>query len=178
MEVAGYKQANPTSSARLCAMATGVSLARVEKIYAGIDGGTPLYGIRRIVRTRIQLLSTRQYDKLDSVLDADEHIAVKVAWLIYQKIIAPKCLWIPQPHPLPMALTTALQRTPLRHQCTLKYEEPVTHHKRQLQIFRCRRIPVRASWTALGSRWLRLRSISGTGGQRQPRQPIVDYQGS
>ena len=34
-----------------------------------------------------------------------------------------------------MALTTALQRTPSRHQCTLKYEEPVTHHKRQLRIF-------------------------------------------
>jgi transposase len=50
--------------------------------------GDPLYGIRRIARTRIQLLSTRQYDRLTSVIDADEHIAVKVAWLIYQKIIA------------------------------------------------------------------------------------------
>lgn len=50
--------------------------------------GDPLYGIRRTARTRIQLLSARQYDRLTSVLDTDEHIAVKVAWSIYQKIIA------------------------------------------------------------------------------------------
>jgi transposase len=50
--------------------------------------GDPLYGIRRIARTRLQLLSTRQYARLNSVFDADEHLAVKVAWLIYQKIIA------------------------------------------------------------------------------------------
>lgn len=50
--------------------------------------GDPLYGIRRIARTRIQLLSTRQYARLTSVFDAEEHLAVKVAWLIYQKIIA------------------------------------------------------------------------------------------
>lgn len=50
--------------------------------------GDPLYGIRRITRTRIQLLSARQYNRLTSVLDADEHIAVKVAHVIYQRIIA------------------------------------------------------------------------------------------
>jgi transposase len=50
--------------------------------------GDPLYGIRRIARTRLQLLSTRQYARLNSVFDAEEHIAVKVASLIYQKIIA------------------------------------------------------------------------------------------
>jgi hypothetical protein len=37
-----------------------------------------LYGIRRIARTRLQLLSSRQYARLTSVLDADEHLAVKV----------------------------------------------------------------------------------------------------
>jgi transposase len=50
--------------------------------------GDPLYGIRRIARTWIQLLSTRQYARLNGVFDAEEHLAVKVAWLIYQKIIA------------------------------------------------------------------------------------------
>ncbi|MFZ0229964.1 MAG: ISL3 family transposase [Mycobacterium sp.] len=50
--------------------------------------GDPLYGIRRIARTRLQLLSTRQYARLTGVFDTDEHLAVKVAWLIYQKIIA------------------------------------------------------------------------------------------
>jgi transposase len=50
--------------------------------------GDPLYGKRRIARTRLQLLSTRQYARLTEVLDGDEHLAVKIAWLIYQKIIA------------------------------------------------------------------------------------------
>ena len=50
--------------------------------------GDPLYGIRRIARTRLHLLSTPQYTRLTSVFDAEEHLAVKVAWLIYQKIIA------------------------------------------------------------------------------------------
>jgi transposase len=34
------------------------------------------------------LLSTRQHDRFSSVLDAEEHLAVRVARLIYQKIIA------------------------------------------------------------------------------------------
>ena len=50
--------------------------------------GDPLYGIRRIARTRSHLLSGRQHHRLQAVLDADEHIAVAVAWSIYQKIIA------------------------------------------------------------------------------------------
>jgi hypothetical protein len=33
-------------------------------------------------------LSARQHDRLITVLDDDEHLVVKVAWLIYQKIIA------------------------------------------------------------------------------------------
>jgi hypothetical protein len=44
--------------------------------------------LRRLARTRNQLLSARQHDRLTSVLDADEHIAVQVAYVIYQKIIA------------------------------------------------------------------------------------------
>ena len=55
---------------------------RVQQQTLGRRGhtGDPLYGIRRIARTRIHLLSVRQYQRLTSVLDADEHIAVKVAW--------------------------------------------------------------------------------------------------
>jgi hypothetical protein len=37
----------------------------------------PLYGIRRIARTRLQLLSTRQYARLNGVFDAEEHVAVR-----------------------------------------------------------------------------------------------------
>jgi transposase len=63
---------------------------RVQQQTLGRRGhtGDPLYGIRRIARTRLQLLSTRQYARLNSVFDVEEHLAVKVAWLIYQKIIA------------------------------------------------------------------------------------------
>jgi transposase len=63
---------------------------RIQQQTLGRRGhtGDPLYGIRRVARTRIQLLSVRQYHRLTSVLDADEHIAVKLAYVIYQKIIA------------------------------------------------------------------------------------------
>ena len=55
---------------------------RIQQQTLGRRGhtGDPLYGIRRIARTRIQLLSTRQYTRLTGVLDIDEHLAVKVAW--------------------------------------------------------------------------------------------------
>ena len=63
---------------------------RIQQQTLGRRGhtGDPLYGIRRVARTRIQLLSVRQYPRLTSVLDADEQIAVKLAYVIYQKIIA------------------------------------------------------------------------------------------
>jgi len=63
---------------------------RVQQQTLGRRGhtGDPLYGIRRIARTRTNLLSMRQHNRLTNVLDADEHIAVKVAHVIYQKIIA------------------------------------------------------------------------------------------
>ena len=50
--------------------------------------GDPLYGIRRTIHIRIQLLSASQYDRLTCVLDAEQHLAVKVAYVIDQKIIA------------------------------------------------------------------------------------------
>ena len=63
---------------------------RVQQQTLGRRGhtGDPLYGIRRIARTRFQLLSARQHDRLARVLDAEEHLTVRVAWLIYQKVIA------------------------------------------------------------------------------------------
>jgi transposase len=63
---------------------------RIQQQTLGRRGhnGDPLYGIRRVARTRLQLLSTRQRDRLTDVFDTEEHVAVKVAWLIYQKIIA------------------------------------------------------------------------------------------
>jgi transposase len=63
---------------------------RIQQQTLGRRGNTgdPLYGIRHIARTRLHLLSTRQYQRLSSVLHADEHLAVRLAWVIYQKIIA------------------------------------------------------------------------------------------
>ncbi len=63
---------------------------RIQQQTLGRRGhtGDPLYGIRRIARTRLHLLSARQYARLTGVLDAEEHLAVKVAYVIYQKIIA------------------------------------------------------------------------------------------
>ena len=53
---------------------------RIQQQTLGRRGhtGDPLYGIRR---TRLQLLSTRQYARLTEVLDGDEHLAVKVAYV-------------------------------------------------------------------------------------------------
>ena len=61
---------------------------RIQQQTLGRRGhaGDPLYGIRRIARTRLQLLSTRQYAHLTGVFDANEHHAVQLAWLIYPKI--------------------------------------------------------------------------------------------
>ena len=57
---------------------------RIQQQTLGRRGhtGDALYGIRRIARTRLQLLSTRQYARLTEVLDGDEHLAVKVAYVI------------------------------------------------------------------------------------------------
>ncbi len=50
--------------------------------------GHPLYGLRRTLRTRVPLLSTRQRSRLTSAFADDRHIAVTVPWSIYQRIIA------------------------------------------------------------------------------------------
>ena len=49
--------------------------------------GDPLYRVRRTLRTRIALLTTRQQARLDRVFADDAHAAVQVTWLVYQQII-------------------------------------------------------------------------------------------
>ena len=99
---AGYKTAatavvpdavtvtNPFHVVALAGAELDLIRQRIQQQTLGRRGhtGDPLYGIRRIVRTRTRLLSQRQYHRLTSVLDADEHLAVQVAYVIYQKIIA------------------------------------------------------------------------------------------
>lgn len=50
--------------------------------------GDPLYGVRRTLRTRLPLLTSRQQSRLTSVFADDNHLAVLVTWSVYQRIIA------------------------------------------------------------------------------------------
>jgi len=63
---------------------------RVQQQTCGHRGrsGDPLYGVRRTLRTRYPLLSSRQRDRLEAVFAADDHLAVLVTWSTYQRIIA------------------------------------------------------------------------------------------
>ena len=81
---------DPFHVVALAAVRLDLIRQRVQQRTLGRRGhsGDPLYGIRRIARTRTHLLSVRQHQRRDAVLDTDEHIAVKVAYVISQKIIA------------------------------------------------------------------------------------------
>lgn len=51
--------------------------------------GDPLYGIRRTLLTRSELLTDKQKAKLTAALDAHEaHVAVEVTWSVYQDLIS------------------------------------------------------------------------------------------
>lgn len=50
--------------------------------------GDPLYRSRRTLRTRLELLTTRQRARLEAVFSDDAHVAVEVTWQAYQQIIA------------------------------------------------------------------------------------------
>jgi transposase len=62
---------------------------RVQQDTCGHRGrsGDPLYRVRRTLRTRTALLTTKQTARLDAVFAAEEHIAVEITWRIYQQII-------------------------------------------------------------------------------------------
>ena len=63
---------------------------RVQQQTCGHRGrsGDPLYRVRRTLRTRVPLLSSRQQARLTAVFADETHIAVVVTWSIYQRIIA------------------------------------------------------------------------------------------
>jgi transposase len=66
---------------------------RVQQQTCGHRGrtGDPLYRVRRTLRTRLPLLSTRQQARLAAVFADDNHIPVVVTWSVYQRIIAAYC---------------------------------------------------------------------------------------
>jgi transposase len=53
--------------------------------------GDPLYRVRRTLRTRLPLLSSRQQTRLTTVFADDNHLAALVTWSICQRIIAVYC---------------------------------------------------------------------------------------
>jgi transposase len=53
--------------------------------------GDPLYGVRRALRTRFPLLSSRQQARLTTVFADDNHLAVLITWSVYQRLIAAYC---------------------------------------------------------------------------------------
>jgi transposase len=63
---------------------------RIQQQTRGHRGrtGDPLYGVRRTLRTRLPLLSSRQRSRLEAVFADDDHLAVQVTWGVYQRIIA------------------------------------------------------------------------------------------
>ncbi len=63
---------------------------RIQQATCGHRGrtGDPLYGVRRTLRTRFPLLTSRQQTRLEAVFADDNHLAVQVTWSVYQRIIA------------------------------------------------------------------------------------------
>jgi transposase len=63
---------------------------RVQQQTRGHRGrtGDPLYGIRRVLRTGVELLTDRQHQRLTAVFATDDHVQVEVTWAIYQAIVA------------------------------------------------------------------------------------------
>jgi transposase len=63
---------------------------RVQQQTCGHRGraGDPLYRVRRTLRTRYPLLSSRQQARLTTVFADDNHLAVQLSWSVYQRLIA------------------------------------------------------------------------------------------
>ena len=63
---------------------------RVQQDTCGHRGrsGDPLYGIRRVLRTGVELLTARQRQRLNAVFADEQHIEVEATWGIYQRIVA------------------------------------------------------------------------------------------
>ncbi len=63
---------------------------RVQQDTCGHRGrtGDPLYGIRRVLRTGLELLTDRQRQRLTAVFADEQHVEVEATWGIYQRIVA------------------------------------------------------------------------------------------
>jgi transposase len=63
---------------------------RVQQETRGHRGrsGDPLYGIRRVLRTGVALLTDRQHARLCAVFADEQHAEQQATWGIYQRIVA------------------------------------------------------------------------------------------
>ena len=99
---AGYKTAatdvlpeattvmDPFHVVALAGIKLDLTRQRIQQQTHGHRGrtGDPLYGVRRTLRTRVPLLSSRQQARLSAVFTDDAHLPVQVTWSVYQRIIA------------------------------------------------------------------------------------------
>lgn len=62
---------------------------RIQQETLGHRGrsGDPLYGIRRVARTRAGLLTQKQQHRLAKVFTDDRHVPFEVTWSVYQNVI-------------------------------------------------------------------------------------------
>lgn len=82
---------DPFHVVHLAAEKLTVCRQRIQQATCGHRGrvGDPLYGIRRILLTRTDLLTDKQKDKLATALDGDDaHLPVEVTAWCYQDLIA------------------------------------------------------------------------------------------
>ena len=63
---------------------------RIQQHTCGHRGraGDPLYGIRRVLRTGVELLTAKQRTRLDAVFADDQHTEVEITWSVYQAVVA------------------------------------------------------------------------------------------
>lgn len=62
---------------------------RIQQAIHGHRGhaGDPLYMSRRVLHTGLELLTDRQWNRLDALFDTDAHAEVEVTWGVYQRMI-------------------------------------------------------------------------------------------
>ena len=81
---------DPFHVIRLAGDALDQCRRRVQQELHGHRGlaGDPLYRARRTLHTGVDLLTTRQQDRLEALFTGDEHVQVEATWSVYQKMIA------------------------------------------------------------------------------------------
>ena len=81
---------DPFHVVRLAGDALDDSRRRVQRATLGRRGrsGDPLYGARRTLATGIDLLTTKQNQRLDRLFADERHAEVEATWSVYQKMIA------------------------------------------------------------------------------------------